>query len=111
MRPLRRVTQWRWLALLIALCAGVAPAQPLIGRVVGVSDGDTVTVLLPEHVQLEVRLSGIDAPEKRQPFGQRAKQRLSELVLGKTVTLAGNKQDRYRRLVAKILVEGAGREF
>lgn len=106
MTPLRRVTQWRWLALLVALCAGVASAQPLIGRVVDVSDGDTVTVLLPERVQLRVRLAGIDAPEKRQPFGQSARQRLSTLVFGKTVTLVGSKQDRYRRLVAKILVEG-----
>lgn len=72
----------------------------------GVSDGDTVTVLLPERVQLRVRLAGIDAPEKLQPFGQSAKQRLSTLVFGKTVTLVGSKQDRYRRLVAKILVEG-----
>lgn len=106
MTPLSRVARWRWLALLLTLCAGIASAQPLIGRVVGVSDGDTVTVLLPERAQLKVRLAGIDAPEKRQPFGQRAKQRLSALVFGKTVTLVGSKRDRYRRVVAKILVEG-----
>lgn len=67
-------------------------------------------MLLPERVQLRVRLAGIDAPKKRQPFGQSAMQRLSTLVFGKTVTLVGSKQDRYRRLVAKILVVGAKRD-
>jgi endonuclease YncB( thermonuclease family) len=98
---------WRvLLAALLVMLAGLASAEPAIGRVVGVTDGDTVTVLLPRNVQVKVRLAGIDAPEKRQPFGQRAKERLSVLVFGKTVTVVGTKRDRYRRLLAKLLVDG-----
>jgi endonuclease YncB( thermonuclease family) len=50
----------------------VAYAETYTGRVVGVSDGDTITVLDRSNVQHKVRLSGIDAPEKAQPYGQRA---------------------------------------
>jgi endonuclease YncB( thermonuclease family) len=94
------------LAAALALIAGHSSAQSLVGRVVGVSDGDTITLLVDGHDQYKVRLSGIDAPEKSQPFGSRAKQRLSDLVYGKTVTALGTKRDRYRRLIAKILVNG-----
>ena len=47
-------------------------------RVVGVSDGDTITVLTADKKQIRVRLVGIDAPESRQAYGERAKQKLSE---------------------------------
>ena len=94
------------LAVLLAFLVGNSLAQSLVGRVVGVTDGDTVTLLVDGRVQHKIRLSGIDAPEKAQPFGNRAKQRLSSLVYGKTVTAVGTKQDRYRRLIAKLLVDG-----
>lgn len=74
------------------------------GVVVGVADGDTVTVLDAAKTQHKVRVAGIDAPEKAQPFGQRAKQRMSALVFGKVVRLEGDKRDRYGRTVAKVLV-------
>lgn len=74
------------------------------GVVVGVADGDTVTVLDADKSQHKVRIAGIDAPEKAQPFGQRAKQRMSTLVFGKEVRLEGDKQDRYGRTVAKVWV-------
>lgn len=92
--------------MLLAWMAGVSAAQPITGRVVEVIDGDTVTVLVQGREQLKVRLAGIDAPERKQAFGQRAKQQLSALVFGKAVTVVGHKQDRYRRLIAKLLVEG-----
>ncbi len=63
------------------MCAQ-AGASTYEGKVVGVSDGDTVTLLMSGH-QVRVRLAEIDAPEKRQPYGQRSKQSLSELVYGK----------------------------
>ena len=94
------------LAVLLALLVGNSLAQSLVGRVVGVTDGDTVTLLVDGRVQHKIRLSGIDAPEKAQPFGQRAKQHLSSLVYGKTITAVGSKRDRYRRLIAKLLVDG-----
>ena len=97
----------RWvLCAALALVTVAANADPIQGRVVGVADGDTVTVLDEHKVQHKVRLAGIDAPEKGMAFGQRSKQHLSALVFGKTVTLEGDKVDRYGRTVAKVLVEG-----
>ena len=83
-----------------------ANADQVQGRVVGVADGDTVTVLDDRKVQHKVRLAGIDAPEQGMPYGQRSKQYLSNLVFGKTVTLEGDKVDRYGRTVAKVLLNG-----
>ena len=57
----------------------------LEARVVGVTDGDTVTVLDSQQGPVQVRLAGIDAPEKDQPFGSRSKQSLSNAVMGKPV--------------------------
>jgi len=74
--------------------------------VVGVSDGDTIKALCPEHQLVTVRLSGIDSPEKAQPFGQRSKQHLSDLVFGKEVDLSCPKIDRYRRYVCRITAGG-----
>jgi endonuclease YncB( thermonuclease family) len=76
----------------------------LHGRVVGVSDGDTITVHDADHQQYKIRLSGIDAPEKAQPFGQRSKENLSHLVFGREVTVEWRKKDRYGRTVGKVLV-------
>lgn len=94
------------LTALAALLTGSAIAKSQVGRVVGVTDGDTVTLLVGGRIQQRIRLAGIDAPENAQPFGSRAKQRLSTLVIGKTVTVVGEKQDRYHRLIGKILVDG-----
>lgn len=74
------------------------------GMVVGVSDGDTVTVLDGSNIQHKIRIQGIDAPEKGQPFGQKAKERMSDLVYGKEVRVEGDKRDRYGRSVAKVWV-------
>ena len=83
--------------------AASANAGELIGRVIAVSDGDTVTVVDSSQVQHKVRLAGIDAPEKRQPYGQRAKQHLSDLVYGKNVAIVWDKRDRYGRIVGRVL--------
>lgn len=82
-------------------------AELITGRVVGVADGDTVTVLDQTNVQHKIRLSGIDAPEKAQAFGQRSKQSLSDLVFNKAVTVDTDERDKYGRQVGKILVDGA----
>lgn len=93
--------------LLLCLCLAVLPAtaEQLQGRVVGVADGDTLTLLDAARVQHKVRLAGIDAPEKGQAFGQRAKESLAELVAGQTVTVETHKQDRYGRAVGKVLLD------
>ena len=69
----------------LVLSIGSARADQLIGRVVGVADGDTLTVLTAQRQQHRVRLTSIDAPEKRQAFGQVSKQHLSDLAYDKTV--------------------------
>jgi endonuclease YncB( thermonuclease family) len=74
--------------------------------VVGIAAGDTITVLDSTNGQHKVRLAGIDAPEKAQPFGSRSKANLSGLVYGKTVTVEYVKFDRYQRMVGKVLVDG-----
>jgi endonuclease YncB( thermonuclease family) len=74
--------------------------------VVGVSDGDTVTALTHDKEQVKVRLSGIDAPESRQPYGQRSKRHLSDLVYGKEVDLSCGKIDRYKRHICLIRIDG-----
>lgn len=84
------------------LCLPSAHAETLTGRTVGVSDGDTITVLDINNTQHKIRLAGIDAPEKSQPFGQSSKESLSDLVFGRTVTVETDKVDRYRRKVGKV---------
>lgn len=76
-------------------------AETLRGKVVGVSDGDTITVLDADKIQYKVRLAGIDAPEKSQAFGERSKQHLGNLVFGKVVYVEWNKTDKYGRTVGK----------
>lgn len=95
--------------LLVAVIM-VAPtaAATFAARVVGVTDGDTITVLAPGDVQYRIRLAGIDAPEHNQAFGTRSKQNLSRLVFGKTVTLDCGKEESYGRLVCKVLLPNGG---
>ena len=82
----------------------MAYADTLSGRVVAISDGDTITVLDTSDKQHKIRLSGIDAPEKGQPFGDRSKQHLSDLLYDKAVAVAWKKYDRYGRIVGKVMV-------
>lgn len=92
--------------LLIVVLAGSATAAELTGRVVGVTDGDTITVLVPGNVQEKIRLAGIDAPEKAQPFGSVSKQHLSDQVFDRQVVVDWAKRDRYGRIVGKVMVDG-----
>lgn len=101
-------------SLLIVLAALLAAALPqasyaevLTGRVVGVADGDTLTVLDDNKVQHKIRLKGIDAPERGQAFGNRSKQSLSELVFGKDVVIEYEKRDRWGRIIGKVWGPGS----
>ncbi|MFI5446201.1 thermonuclease family protein [Polaromonas sp. UC242_47] len=90
--------------------AGLVPlwtlAATLQGTVVGISDGDTITVLDASKTSHKIRLSGIDAPEKKQAFGNISKQSLSDMVYERTVTVEYTKEDRYGRKLGKVLVNG-----
>ena len=88
------------------LLANTSTADTLNGHVVGVSDGDTVTVLDATNTQWKIRLLGIDAPEKKQPFGNKSKENLSDLVFNKQVQVEYSKKDKYGRTVGKITVNG-----
>lgn len=90
----------------LLLLAFPALAQELTGRVVGVADGDTVTVLTETDgakKQIKVRLNGIDAPESAQPFGQAAKQFASKAVFDKSVTVKVQGQDKYGRTLGIVI--------
>lgn len=84
----------------------LASGESIEGRIVGVSDGDTVTLLDAKKTQWKIRLLGIDAPEKKMPYGQRSKQSLSDMVYNKQVTVEYSKRDKYGRTVGKIRVDG-----
>lgn len=81
-------------------------ADTVTGRVIGVTDGDTLTLLDRHNTQHKIRLQGIDAPEKRQDWGRRSMQNLSSLTFGRNVTAECGKVDRYRRNICKIIVNG-----
>jgi endonuclease YncB( thermonuclease family) len=92
-------------ALLMLAVAQVAVAGEITGRVVGIADGDTLTVLDAARQQTRVRLAEIDAPESHQPYGSRAKQALSDLAFGKSVRVVVQDTDRYGRTVGRIYAE------
>ena len=89
---------------LAVLSLSIFTASAFEARVVGVSDGDTITVLDAQKTQHKIRLAGIDAPEKNQDFGHRSKEHLSDLVYGMTVSLPDTKIDKYGRTVSRVLV-------
>ncbi len=75
------------LLIVAALLAGSAHAVELVGRVVAVADGDTLTLLV-DRTQVSIRLAEIDAPERKQPFGTRSRQSLHALCHGKDAVVA-----------------------
>ena len=91
-----------WLALW-ALLTGPAAADEFTGRVVGVTDGDTIKVLRANHSET-VRLLGVDAPEKRQAYGDRAKRFTADLVFDRTVTVRTTGRDRNGRLLGEVIL-------
>jgi endonuclease YncB( thermonuclease family) len=88
-----------------------ALADTILGKVVKVADGDTVTIVDDSGKKHRIRLAGIDAPEKNQPYGDASTQGLVKLVSGKLVTVEYKKRDRYKRIVGKVLVNPPGEVF
>jgi endonuclease YncB( thermonuclease family) len=99
-----------FLTLLPMLAVAAVAAEPatLTGKVVSVHDGDTLRVLDAAGTQHKVRLQGIDAPETKQAFGTKARNRLADLTLGKAVTVRVHGRDRYGRTLGT--VEAAGQD-
>ncbi len=110
--PLRHFA-FVWFALLIPLyaCAGsdhgtADNPKPgyIYGKVVGITDGDTLKLLTSEKKTVKIRLAEIDTPERRQPYGKRAKQALSDLAFQKPVAVKVVTIDRYGRTVGRIYI-------
>ena len=78
----------------------------IVGKVVGIQDGDTITLLDMDLTQHRVRLAGIDAPEKGQAFGHVSRVHLSTLCFGKLASANCPKVDRYGRRVCTVIVGG-----
>ena len=81
-------------------------AATIEGKVVRIADGDTVTILTDDRQQVKVRLYGVDCPEKRQAFGNRAKQYTASKLAGRRVTVEAIDRDRYGRTVGIVQEEG-----
>ncbi|PXV82465.1 thermonuclease family protein [Nitrosomonas eutropha] len=92
------------LFLAIFIVALPLQAEQLTGRVVAISDGDTLTILDSSKKQIKIRMAGIDTPESKQPYGTKAKQELSDLAFGKTATIEVEATDRYKRKVGRVYV-------
>ena len=75
-------------------------------KVVKVTDGDTVHVLDQSRERHKIRLGGIDAPEKKQPFGRQSTKNLAGYVAGKDIEVEYTKRDRYKRIIGKLLLDG-----
>jgi len=106
MNPVRRT--W-WLYWFLAILAGPLLAAEYTGKVVGISDGDTLTLLVPDGAsfkQVKVRLGEIDTPERKQPYGTRAQQTLSELAFNQQARVVVQDTDRYGRTVGRVYVGG-----
>lgn len=101
----------RWqLATMATVLFGIAAAPPATieefsGKVVALSDGDTITVL-KDRKQIKVRLEGIDAPEKSQAFGNKSKEALADLIGRKEVAIHATGTDKYGRTLARVIFDG-----
>jgi hypothetical protein len=89
------------IVLLLVLPFAASSAATLTGRTVRVTDGDTIVILSEGNVQHKIRLQGIDAPERRQAYGTKSKEHLSEWVAGRFVVVETDKRDRYGRGVQR----------
>jgi len=90
--------------LAFLLASFIIQADSINGTIIHISDGDTITLLTKQNKQVKIRLDGIDAPEKAQPFGNKAKQALAELVFQKQVLVNVSKEDKYGRSIGRVYV-------
>lgn len=100
-----RIKSTLYAVSLLILLTGNAGAD-LKGKVIRVLDGDTIEVLQVNNERTRIRLNGIDAPEKKQDFGQRSRQFLSDEIALQVVTIQGDETDRYGRLLGTVWLNG-----
>ena len=92
------------ISILASFIALVSCASTLHGKVVRVADGDTITVLADGNVQNKIRLNRIDAPEKKQAYGEASRKCLAGMVAGKVVQVRWEKKDRYGRILGDVFI-------
>ena len=92
--------------LLTLLVIALSSYSQITGKVVKVSDGDTFTLLDANNKQHRVRLDGIDCPENKQDYGEKARQFTASLIAGKNITVDNSNMDRYGRILAFVIVDG-----
>lgn len=92
--------------LIVSLIPSAALADIISGEVIKISDGDTLTILTHTKAQLRIRLTEIDAPEKKQAFGNVSKKALSSLCFRKTAIVNTNEKDRYGRVLGRVTCAG-----
>lgn len=92
--------------LIAILIPSTALAEIISGEVIKISDGDTLTILTDANTQLKIRLTEIDAPEKKQAFGNVSKQALSSLCFRKKAIVNTTQKDRYGRILGRVTCAG-----
>lgn len=90
------------ITLLLIVLPILCSAQRFPVKVVGISDGDTFTAVNDDNLQLKIRIYGIDAPEKKQAFGNKSKGYLSSLIFEKRIIIDVQSKDRYGRYIAYV---------
>ncbi|MFD1260631.1 thermonuclease family protein [Entomomonas asaccharolytica] len=89
---------------ILLLCPILSFADTITCKVVGISDGDTITCLTYEKVQHKIRLYQIDAPENKQDFGTASKKALSDLIFNKDVRILTFGKDKYKRTLGTVYI-------
>ncbi len=92
--------------LFLFILQTLLPGYILTGKVVSVTDGDTIKILTKDKTLYKIRLDGIDAPERSQAFGKKSKYNLSKLVAGRIADIHYEKEDRYGRTIGTVFVDG-----
>lgn len=106
-RPCQHPTCWiSALCFTVQIAGAKAGTHQIDGRIVGITDGDTITLLEADYHQHKIRLDGIDAPESKQPFGNASKRSLSDLAYNRDAVAECHKPDRYGREVCRVIVGG-----
>jgi micrococcal nuclease len=95
----------KYLFIFLISLSAFAQNGILKGKVVGITDGDSFTLLTSDNRQFKIRLYGIDCPERHQAYGTGAKQFIAELIFGKEVAVYPKDIDHYGRTVGEVFVD------
>jgi endonuclease YncB( thermonuclease family) len=96
----------RWMLLLLLVLVHGVFAETISGQVVGITDGDTLTILDTSKKRYKIRLADIDAPERGQAFYKRSRQSLADICFRKSAIINTNGKDRWGRYIAKVNCAG-----